>query len=52
MVGKKRLLDSYAKWKNKETWKIGYLYEKPGTSDGTDRLFRQSALTVGLRLLR
>lgn len=45
-------LDNYAKWKQQEIWKVGYLYEKLGASDRTDRLFRQSAFTVCLCLSR
>lgn len=48
----KRPLENYDKWKQQEIWKVGYLYEKSGASDSTDRLFRQSAFTVCLCLLR
>lgn len=48
----KDLLNSYAKQKKVETWKVGYLYKKSGALNNTDRLFRQSAFTIGLRLLR
>jgi hypothetical protein len=52
VVPKKGLLQSYDQWKGKEKWKVGYLYEKSGDLSTKDRLFRQSAFTVRLRLLR
>jgi hypothetical protein len=52
VVLKKGLLQIYDQWKGKEKWKVGYLYEKSGDLSTKDRLFRQSAFTVRLRLLR
>lgn len=52
VVQKKHPLDSYKKWKTQEKWNIGYMYEKSGDLSTKNRLFRQSAFTVRLRLLR